>query len=250
MIEVSQIGKSYPDGVASVFWALKDVSFSVRSSEVVGLVGANGAGKTSLLRILSTVLQPTAGNAWIAGQHVVQDAQHIRRLIGFVSANTAVYDRMTAAEYVRFFGRFYDLPNDELEDRIDELFVRFRMTNLRDQLCGRMSTGMKQKVSIARALIHDPQVLIFDEATLGLDIMAARSVMEMVLALREESKCIIFSTHIMSELERLCDRLVVLHRGRLIAEGTADELMAEYQEEHLEDMFFQILAADDEATTV
>lgn len=250
MIEVSQIAKSYPDGVASVFWALKDVSFSVRSSEVVGLVGANGAGKSSLLRILSTVLQPTAGNAWIGGQDVVQEAQQVRRLIGFVSANTAVYDRMTAVEYVRFFGRFYDLPNDELEDRIDELFVRFRMTNLRDQLCGRMSTGMKQKVSIARALIHDPQVLIFDEATLGLDIMAARSVMEMVLALREESKCIIFSTHIMSELERLCDRLVVLHRGRLIAEGTADELMHEYQEEHLEDMFFQILAADDEATTV
>ncbi|MBL8889586.1 MAG: ATP-binding cassette domain-containing protein [Planctomycetaceae bacterium] len=250
MIEVSQIGKSYPDGVASVFWALKDVSFTVRSSEVVGLVGANGAGKTSLLRILSTVLRPSAGNAWIGGQHVVQDAQQVRRLIGFVSANTAVYDRMTAAEYVRFFGRFYDLPDDELEDRIDELFVRFRMTNLRDQLCGRMSTGMKQKVSIARALIHDPRVLIFDEATLGLDIMAARSVMEMVLALREESKCIIFSTHIMSELERLCDRLVVLHRGRLIAEGTAEELMAEYHEEHLEDMLFQILAADDEATTV
>jgi sodium transport system ATP-binding protein len=110
-----------------------------------------------------------------------------------------------------------------------------------------MSTGMKQKVSIARALIHNPDVLIFDEATLGLDILAARSVMEMVLALREESKCIIFSTHIMSELERLCDRLVVLHRGRLLAEGTANELLADYQETKLEDMFFRILAAEDEA---
>jgi sodium transport system ATP-binding protein len=154
---------------------------------------------------------------------------------------------MTAAEYVRFFGRFYNLPNDELEDRIDQLFVRFRMADLRHQLCGRMSTGMKQKVSIARALIHNPDVLIFDEATLGLDILAARSVMEMVLALREESKCIIFSTHIMSELERLCDRLVVLHRGRLLAEGTANELLADYQETKLEDMFFRILAAEDEA---
>ncbi len=250
MIEVSHIGKSYPDGVSSVFWALRDVSFSIDRGEVVGLVGANGAGKTSLLRILSTVLRPTTGDAWVGGCHVVDDSQAVRRQIGFVSANTAVYDRMTGAEYVRFFGRFYDIPADELEDRIEELFVRFRMLNLRDQLCGRMSTGMKQKVSIARALIHNPDVLIFDEATLGLDIMAARSVMEMVLALREESKCIVFSTHIMSELERLCDRLVVLHRGRMIAEGTAQELITEYQEENLEDMFFQILAADDEGAAV
>lgn len=250
MIELSHIGKAYPDGVSSVFWALRDVSFCMRRGEVVGLVGANGAGKTSLLRILSTVLRPTTGDAWVGSHHVVDDSQAVRRQIGFVSANTAVYDRMTGAEYVRFFGRFYDIPADELEDRIDELFARFRMLNLRDQLCGRMSTGMKQKVSIARALVHNPDVLIFDEATLGLDIMAARSVMEMVLALREESKCIVFSTHIMSELERLCDRLVVLHRGRLIAEGTAAELIDEYKEENLEDMFFQILAADDEEAAV
>lgn len=250
MIEVRHIGKTYPDGVSSVFWALRDVSFSIGCGEVVGLVGANGAGKTSLLRILSTVLQPTDGDAWVGGHHVVEEAQAVRSRIGFVSANTAVYDRMTGAEYVRFFGRFYNLPTDELEDRIDQLFVRFRMASLRDQLCGRMSTGMKQKVSIARALVHDPEVLIFDEATLGLDIVAARSVMEMVLALREESKCIIFSTHIMSELERLCDRLIVLHRGRLIAEGTADELIRNYAGENLEDIFFQILAADDEEAAV
>jgi sodium transport system ATP-binding protein len=250
MIEVSHIGKSYPDGVSSVFWALHDVTFSIGRGEVVGLVGANGAGKTSLLRILSTVLQPTTGDAWVGGHHVIANSQDVRRQIGFVSANTAVYDRMTGAEYVRFFGRFYDILTEELEDRISELFVRFRMTNLRDQLCGRMSTGMKQKVSIARALVHDPEVLIFDEATLGLDIVAARSVMEMVLALREESKCIVFSTHIMSELERLCDRLVVLHRGRLVAEGTAEELIHEYNETNLEDMFFQILAAEDEEASV
>jgi sodium transport system ATP-binding protein len=244
MIEVCQVGKSYPDGISSVFWALADVTFSVQPNEVVGLVGANGAGKTSLLRILSTVLPPTTGDVWVGGHHVVDDAAAVRSQVGFVSANTAVYDRMTGSEYVRFFGNFYGLPADELEDRIDELFVRFRMTGLRDQLCGRMSTGMKQKVSIARALVHNPDVLIFDEATLGLDIVAARSVMEMVMALREESKCIIFSTHIMSELERICDRLVILHQGRLVAEGTARHLMDTYHEASLEDLFFRIISAE------
>jgi len=250
MIEVCQVGKSYPDGISSVFWALSDVSFSVQPNEVVGLVGANGAGKTSLLRILSTVLPPTTGDVWVGGHHVVHDSVAVRSQVGFVSANTAVYDRLTGAEYVRFFGTFYGLPSDELEDRIDELFVRFHMSDLRDQLCGRMSTGMKQKVSIARALVHNPDILIFDEATLGLDIVAARSVMEMVMALREESKCIIFSTHIMSELERICDRLVILHRGRLVAEGTAGELMDTYHEESLEDLFFRIISAESPADTL
>jgi sodium transport system ATP-binding protein len=244
MIDVRQLGKCYSDGQDSVYWALQDVSFSVRSREVVGLVGANGAGKTSLLRILSTVLPPTVGDAWVGGQHVVTSAIDVRRTIGFVSANTAVYDRMTGAEYVRFFGQFYAIPGEELEDRIHELFVRFRMEDLRHRLCGQMSTGMKQKVSIARALVHDPQVLIFDEATLGLDILAARSVLDMVLALREEGKCIIFSTHIMSEIQRLCDRIVILHHGRMVADGTPEELQAAFAARNLEDLFFQIIESE------
>jgi len=249
MIDVRQLGKSYPDGLDSVYWALHDVSFRVRPREVVGLLGANGAGKTSLLRILSTVLPPTTGEAWVCGHHVVEEAIEVRRRIGFVSANTAVYDRMTGAEYVRFFGQFYSIPRMELEDRIHELFVRFRMEDLRDRLCGQMSTGMKQKVSIARALVHDPQVLIFDEATLGLDILAARSVLDMVLALREEGKCIIFSTHIMSEIERLCDRIVILHHGRLVAAGTPAELEGGFSARHLEDLFFQIIESEPAGST-
>ncbi len=241
MIEALQVGKSYADGCDSPYWALRDVSFKVNDREVVGLVGANGAGKTSLLRILSTVLRPSSGSATVSGFDVVTQPELVRGQIGFVSANTAVYDRMTGMEYVRFFGRFYSLTNEVIESRMATLFDRFRMNDLRDLLCGRMSTGMKQKISIARALIHNPHVLIFDEATLGLDIVAARNVMDMVVALRDEGKCIVFSTHNMSEIERVCDRIVVLHRGHLVAVGSPAELLSEFGQARLEDVFFRII---------
>ena len=242
MIEVHELTKKYEDINKGPFTAVDDISFCARPGEIFGLLGPNGAGKTTVLRILSTVLGPTSGSATINGMHVQRDADKVRHQIGFVSNNTAVYERMTGYEMVEYFGRLYGLTKQQVEFRAEELFDRLQMQDIRDRLCAKMSTGMRQKVSIARALIHDPPVLIFDEATLGLDILVARSLLETVSQLRDQGKCIIFSTHIMREVEKLCDRVAIMAHGRILAEGTQRELQESYQENDLEELFFQLLS--------
>ena len=192
--------------------------------QIYGLLGPNGAGKTTALRILSTVLRPTGGRRRSTATTWSTQPSQVRRQIGFMSANTAVYDRMTAWEMVEYFGRLHGIAEDELHERMEELFERLKMNDIRDLLGAKMSTGMKQKVSIARAMVHDPPVLIFDEATAGLDVLVARALLDTVAELRDQGKCIIFSTHIMREAEKLCDRIAIMHRGQILAEGTLDEL--------------------------
>jgi sodium transport system ATP-binding protein len=177
---------------------------------------------------------------------VVTQPSEVRHCIGFVSANTGVYDRMTAGEMVEYFGRLYGLSEDVVQARMAMLFERLKMAEIRDLLGSKMSTGMKQKVSIARALIHDPPVLIFDEPTTGLDVLVSRALLRTIHELRDSGKCIIFSTHIMREAEKLCDRIAIMHRGRILAEGTLAELRQRHCEEDLEELFFQLLSADGE----
>src|SRR6187455_2556433 len=229
MIEARFLTKAYSDLVRGEVLALSGVTFSAGAGQIYGLLGPNGAGKTTALRILSTVLQPTSGTAVVGGYDCMTQPEMVRHQIGFISANTAVYDRMTAWEMVEYFGRLYGLGDDELRERMEILFERFQMQEIRDLLGAKMSTGMKQKVSIARAIVHDPPVLIFDEATNGLDVLVARSLLEAVAELRAQGKCIVFSTHIMREAERLCDRVAIMHRGRLLAEGTIGELRERYE---------------------
>jgi sodium transport system ATP-binding protein len=181
---------------------------------------------------------------------VVTHPSHVRRQIGFVSANTAVYDRMTAWEMVEYFGRLHGINSDSLYERMEEIFQRLQMDEIRDVLGAKMSTGMKQKVSIARALVHDPPVLIFDEATAGLDVLVARALLRTVAELRDQGKCIVFSTHIMREAERLCDRIAILHRGHFLAEGTLDQLRERYGEPDLEELFFSLISEHDQRTGV
>src|SRR5687768_8005096 len=248
MIEARQLTKVYADLHRGPFVALDNLSFTAKSGEVYGLLGPNGAGKTTALRILSTVLQPTSGTALINGYDVVTQPTHVRQTIGFMSANTAVYDRMTAWEMVEYFGRLYGMPEDRLRERMELLFDRLQMQEIRDLLGAKMSTGMKQKVSIARALVHDPPVLIFDEATAGLDVLVARALLKTVAQLRDQGKCIIFSTHIMREAERLCDRIAILHRGHILAEGTLGDLQDRHGEHDLEELFFQLISNYDGGT--
>lgn len=243
MIHVRQLVKSYPDLQKGHFTAVDGVSFDAMPGQIFGLLGPNGAGKTTVLRILSTVLKPTSGKVTINGFDVVEQDEQVRRQIGFVSTNTGIYDRMSGWELVEFFGQLYGVPIELLHERMETLFERFQMNSFRDVPCSHMSTGMKQKVSIARAMIHDPPILVFDEATSGLDIMAAREVLSTVEQLAELGKCVIFSSHIMSEVKRICDRLAIMHQGKILAHGSIDELAAEFNEDDLEELFYDLLSA-------
>lgn len=241
MIHVRHVSKRYSD-LDGEFVALNNVSFDVMPGQIYGLLGPNGAGKTTLLRILCTVLKPSSGTVRINGYDAVEDAEQVRRQLGFVSTNTAVYDRMTGWEMVEYFGQLFGLGEDKLRARLEHLFEQFRMNDIRNILGCNMSTGMKQKVSIARAIVHDPPVLIFDEATSGLDVVATRDVISTVERLRDVGKCIVFSSHIMSEVRRLCDRIAILHRGQVIAEGNVDDLANRFQQPDLEELFYQLIA--------
>src|SRR6187402_561864 len=245
MIEARSLTKAYSDLVRGEVLALTNVTFSAKPGQIYGLLGPNGAGKTTALRILSTVLQPTSGTAMVGGFDCVTQPEMVRHQIGFISANTAVYDRMTAWEMVQYFGRLYGMEEAELRERMESLFERFQMQAIRDLLGAKMSTGMKQKVSIARAIVHDPPVLIFDEATTGLDVLVARALLEVVSGLRDQGKCILFSTHIMREAERLCDRVAIMHRGHILAEGKLDELRDQHEERDLEELFFRLISQHD-----
>jgi sodium transport system ATP-binding protein len=242
MIHVQHLTKTYDDLSRGKFVAVDRVSFSVQPGEIFGLLGPNGAGKTTVLRILSTVLSSTSGIATVAGFDVAADPAEVRRRIGFVSNNTAIYDRMTAWEMVEYFGRLHGMPADELNQRVETLFEQLRMNEFRDTPGAKMSTGMKQKVSIARAMVHDPPVLIFDEATLGLDVLVARNLLSVIRDLRQSGKCLIFSTHIMSEVERLCDRIAIMHRGKILDSGTLKELRSRHGEHDFEELFFGLLS--------
>jgi sodium transport system ATP-binding protein len=247
MIEVSELTKCFSDAKRGSVSALNAVSFEVRPGEVFGLLGPNGAGKTTCLRILSTVLRPTGGRAIISGYDVANYPAQVRSRIGFMSNNTGIYDRMTAWEMVEYFGRLYGLTGDKLVSRMDEVFTMLQMHDFRDLLGSKMSTGMRQKVSIARTIVHDPPVLIFDEPTSGLDVLVARNVLEAVARLRDAGKSIIYSTHIMSEVERLCDRVAVIHKGEILAMGTREELCEQHKTESMEDLFFALIDRYDAA---
>src|SRR5580658_5244959 len=219
MIEVRDLSKWFP-APGGRKTAVDSIRFTVHPGEVFGLLGPNGAGKTTTLRMLCTVLTPSAGTASVAGFDVATQASEVRRSVGFLSANTGVYDRMTAWEMVRYYGRLNEIPPDILTQRIDELFTTLQINDFRNLPGGKMSTGMKQKVSIARALVNDPPVLIFDEPTAGLDVLVQRAVLNNIRELRGQGKTIIFSTHFMREVEKLCDRVAVMARGKIVACGT------------------------------
>ena len=246
MIEARSLTKTYSDLRRGEIVALDRLSFRAEPGQIYGLLGPNGAGKTTALRIFSTVLQPTSGTVVVSGFDCVTQPTLVRHHIGFMSANTAVYDRMTAWEMVEYFGRLYGMDDDELQERMERLFDRLQMQDIRDLLGSKMSTGMKQKVSIARSIIHDPPVLIFDEATNGLDVLVARALLETVNELRDQGKCILFSTHIMREAERLCDRVAIIHRGKILTEGTLDELRERHHEHDLEELFFHLIRQHDQ----
>lgn len=242
MIEVRDLSKWFRGAGGERVMAADSVRFTVRPGEVFGLLGPNGAGKTTTLRMLCTVLTPSAGTASIAGFDVGSQPGEVRRHVGFLSANTGVYERMTAWEMVEYFGKLNQIAPEVLKQRMEELFDTLQMQSFRDTRGGQMSTGMKQKLSIARALVNDPPVLIFDEPTSGLDVLVQRAVLNNIKALRGRGKTIIFSTHIMREVEKLCDRVAIMAKGKVVVCGTPDELRELYKQDDLEELFFSLVS--------
>jgi len=238
VIQVEGLCKRFLDYQRGWISAISDVSFACHPGAIFGLLGPNGAGKTTTLRILSTVLKPTGGRAIVAGHDVLTDPQAVRANIGYMSASTGIYDRMTAWELVEFFGQLYGMPADRLRARMEDIFGWLKMNDFRDVLGSKMSTGMKQKVSIARTIVHDPPVLIFDEPTSGLDVLVARAVLQNILELRDRGKTIVFSTHSMLEAAKLCAQVAIIHKGRVQAQGAPRELLREFDQPDLEELFF------------
>ncbi len=242
MIESRGSTKLFKDKKRGEIRAVDNVSFVCKPGQIYGLLGANGAGKTTTLRMLATILEPSDGTAVVCGNDVIESPQKVRACVGFLSAATALYPRLTSQEMVEYFGRLNGLDEATLKKRVDDIFARLDMNSFRDRRCDKLSTGMKQKTSIARTLIHDPQVMIFDEPTLGLDIMTARTIIDFIRECRQRGKTVIFSTHVMSEVEKLCDIIGIIQSGKLLAEGSLAELRDRYHENDLEEIFVKIVA--------
>jgi len=241
MIEAQGLVKRFQDKKRGGVLAVDRVSFRCRPGEIFGLLGANGAGKTTTLRMLATILTPSEGTAVVAGFDVTKQSQKVRSSVGFLSTATALYGRLTARELVEYFGRLHGLDESTLYQRINTIFAQLEMNDFGDRRCDKLSTGMKQKVSIARTLVHDPSVMIFDEPTVGLDVMAARTIIGFIRECRDRGKTVIFSTHVMSEVEKLCDHIGIIHDGRLLAEGTLAELRQRSGKQDLEDIFVEVV---------
>ncbi|HHY47892.1 MAG TPA: ABC transporter ATP-binding protein [Firmicutes bacterium] len=235
MVEVLNLTKQF-----NSILAVDRVTFSCFPGEIFGLLGPNGAGKTTTLRMLSTALRPTSGTAKVAGYDIVREPEMVRRNIGVLPADPGLYGRLTAAENLRYFGRLYDMEGGTIDRRIADVLEMLNLLEDKDRRTEGFSKGMKQKVAIARAILHDPPVLFFDEPTAGLDVMSARAVHEFIARCRDMGKTIILSTHSMDEAQKLCDRIAIIARGSIRAIGTLDDLRSVSRESSLEEAFVKL----------
>ncbi len=234
---VKDLTKTYYDESRGPIHAVRQIGFDCRPGEIFGLLGANGAGKTTTLRMLTTILKPTSGTAKIMGYDVAEEPVEVRRRLGFYSATTALYPRLSARETIEFFARINGYPASGTPARVDELIERFGIGDYARTRIDKLSSGMKQKVAIARTVAHDPPILVFDEPTVGLDVLNALEMQAILAELKAQGKTILFSTHIMSEAEKLCDRIAIIHEGRILACGTLESLRERTGAHYLEDVF-------------
>ena len=247
MIEVDRLTKVFPaTRKAAPKHAVREVSFRCLPGQVYALLGPNGAGKTSTLRMIATTLRPTSGSVRVAGADL-SEPHRVRASIGFLTGNTAPYGRLTAREVVTYFARLFGMPVERIPERIAALARPLQMEEFLDRRCDKLSMGQKQKVSIARTIVHDPPVLVLDEPTVGLDVLAARAITELIRNCRSAGKTVLFSTHVMTEAAKLADRVGVLFDGALVREGTPDELVTSTGSADLEGAFLQIVEGNGSA---
>ena len=223
--------------------AVDNISITCHPGRIFSLLGPNGAGKTTTLRMIATILQPTAGTIKVNGFDTKQQGGQVRASIGFLTGSTGLYQRLTPNELIAYFGNLYKVDSDSLKSRKKELFDLLHMHDFADKRIGQLSTGMKQKVSIARTMIHDPDVVVLDEPTSGLDVITAENIISLIRRCREQQKTVIFSSHIMSEVDLLCDDLAIIHDGRLIHESTMEEFRSQHAGSSLTEAFIKVVEA-------
>ncbi len=228
--------------------AVDDVSFTCQPGRVFSLLGPNGAGKTTTLRMISTIFKPTSGSIKIAGIDAVAQPQEARKKLGFLTGSTGLYARLTPNEVLKYFADLYEIPKEEFEARKERLYSLLDMNDFQGKRIGKLSTGMKQKVSICRTMIHDPEVVVFDEPTSGLDVITAENIIQLIRDCKNEGKTVIFSSHIMSEVDLLCDDLAIIHKGKMLFDGTMERFKTEMQSENLTAEFIRIVNAHQNAT--
>jgi len=239
-VEIIGVSKVFDSADGEEITAVDNLSVDVHEGEVFGLLGANGAGKTTTLRMISTILHPTSGDILVDGYNTVTESDNVRRKLGFLSGDTGLYRKLTSRELIEYFGHLYGMDENKLKERVDELLHLLDMEEFENKRCESLSSGTKQKVNIARTIVHNPPILVFDEPTVGLDVMVARTLTDFILELKKLGKTVIFSTHIMREAERLCDRIAIIHKGKLLILGTLDEILKSTDSKDLEEAFFSI----------
>ncbi len=246
-VQVNGLGKTYRDSSGSSVVGCKNVSFSADYGAIFGILGTNGAGKTTLLRMLATMIQPTEGIASVAGFDLCTHAQDVRRSIGFLSATTGIYGRLTAREMLHYFAALHGFEPARAVQRIAEVTDLLDLHEFLDRRCEKLSTGQRQRVSIGRTVLHDPPVLIFDEPTSGLDILAAAQIVQFMRESRSRGKCVLLSTHVMREAELLCDRMILIHQGVVKDTGAVVELQQRHGSSQLEVVFLRAIGEDSSA---
>jgi sodium transport system ATP-binding protein len=230
--------------------AVKEVSFTCQPGRVFSLLGPNGAGKTTTLRMIATILKPTSGSIVVNGFDTQKDPENARRSIGFLTGSTGLYERLTPNEIIAYFGELYGVAKSDFEERKEHLFTLLDMHDFENKRIGRLSTGMRQKVSIARTMIHDPQVVIFDEPTSGLDVITAENIIKLIDNCRTQGKTVIFSSHIMSEVDLLCDDLAIIHKGEILFNDTMENFRSQMQAPNLTAEFIRIVQQTSNAEVI
>jgi sodium transport system ATP-binding protein len=240
VIQADNLCKNFHDRKKGTIHAVKDISFVCHPGEIFALLGPNGAGKTTTLRLLSTAITPSSGSGTILGHDISTSPEKVRKNIGFLAANSGLYGRLTPEEIFKYFGQLFSMPRQKIKDRIEELNELFDLSEILKRPCDKLSTGMKQRVNIARSIFHDPEVIILDEPTAGLDVISSRNIIEFINQCRENQKTVLLSTHIMSEVQRLADRVGIIHQGELKFYGTLSMLREQFGD-NLEDAFITIV---------
>ncbi len=241
MLKVEEISKKFWEKGKGEFYAVKKNSFEIDKGEVFGILGPNGAGKTTLLRMLIHILKPSTGKIYVEGRSLEENLDEFKKKISFLSENTKLYEKLSPSELLDYFGQLYEIEKEVIEERKEKIFEKLHMNGFRDKQIGKLSTGQKQKTSLARTMINDADIYILDEPTLGLDIITSKAIIDFIKEKSKEGKTIIFSTHYMEEAEYLCDRIALFHKGKILDIDTLSNYKSKGRGQNLREIFLSYI---------